>query len=73
MIDGQGMMGGQAYERFGTTGQRQTGVEVQQAVATYLAGYYNNPDLQVVEPMASSRISTPGSPRSPRRSTPASY
>jgi hypothetical protein len=51
MIDGQGMMGGQGYDRFGTTGQRQTAVEVQQAVVTYLAGYYNNPDLAVVELM----------------------
>ena len=51
MIDGQGMMGGQGYDRFGTTGQRQTAVEVQQAVVTYLAGYYDNPDLAVVELM----------------------
>ena len=48
-IDGQVMMGGQGYDRFGITGQRQTAVEVQQAVVTYLAGYYNNPDLAVVE------------------------
>ena len=51
MIDGQGMMGGQGYDRFGTTGQRQTAVEVQQAVVTYLTGYYNNPDLAVVKLM----------------------
>jgi hypothetical protein len=44
-IDGQGDL------RFGTTGQRQTAVEVQQAVVTYLAGYYDNPDLAVVELM----------------------
>ena len=50
-IDGQGMMDGQADERFGITDQRQTGVQVQQAVVTYLAGYYNNPDLAVVELM----------------------
>ena len=50
-IDGQDMMGGQGHDRFGTTGQRQTAVEVQQAVVTYLAGYYNNPDLAVVELM----------------------
>jgi hypothetical protein len=50
-IGGQDMMGGQGYDRFGTTGQRQTAVEVRQAVVTYLAGYYNNPDLAVVELM----------------------
>ena len=51
MMDGQGMTGGQGYDRFGITGQRQTAVQVQQAVVTYLAGYYNNPDLAVVELM----------------------
>ena len=50
-IDGQGMRGGQGYDRFSTTSQRQTAVEVQQAVVTYLAGYYNNPDLAVIELM----------------------
>ena len=49
IIEGQGMMGGQRYGRFGITGQRQTAAQVQQAVVTYLAGYYNNPDLAVVE------------------------
>ena len=52
MVDGQGMMDGQGYDRFGITDQRQTGVQVQQAVVTYLAGYYNNPDFAVVELMA---------------------
>ena len=52
MVDDQGMMRGQAYERFDITDQRQTGVQVQQAVVTYLAGYYDNPDLAVVELMA---------------------
>ena len=52
IMDGQGMMGGQRYGRFGLTGQRQTAAQVQQAVVTYLAGYYNNPDLAVVELMA---------------------
>ena len=50
-IDSQGVMGGQAYDRFGITGQRQTAEQVQQAVVVYLAGYYNNPDLAVVELM----------------------
>jgi hypothetical protein len=49
--DGQDMMGGQGYDRFGITDHRQTAVQVQQAVVTYLAGYYNNPDLTVVELM----------------------
>jgi hypothetical protein len=52
IIDGQGMMGDQRYDRFDITGQRQTAAQVQQAVVTYLAGYYNNPDLAVVELMA---------------------
>ena len=51
LSDGQGVIGGQGYDRFGTTGQRQTAVQVQQAVVTYLAGYYNNPDLALVELM----------------------
>ena len=51
VMDGQGMMGGQGYDRFGITGHRLTAVQVQQAVVTYLAGYYDNPDLAVVELM----------------------
>ena len=46
LSDGQGVMGGQGYDRFGITNKRQTAGQVQQAVVTYLAGYYNNPDLQ---------------------------
>jgi hypothetical protein len=46
--DGQGIIGGWGYARFGATGQRLTAVQAQQAVVTYLAGYYNNPDLAVV-------------------------
>jgi hypothetical protein len=51
VMDGQGMMGGQGYDRFGITGHRLTAVQAQQAVVTYLAGYYDNPDLAVVELM----------------------
>ena len=47
MMDGPAMIGDQGYDRFGATGQRLTAVQAQQAVATYLAGYYNNPDLEV--------------------------
>ncbi len=46
-----GMMGSQGYARPGATGQRLTGVQVQGAVADYMARYYNNPDLEVVELM----------------------
>lgn len=52
MRDDQGMIRGWGYARFGATGQRLTTVQVQQGVVTYLAGYYNNPDLAVVELMA---------------------
>ena len=48
MMDGQGMIGGRGYARFGATGQRLTAVQAQQGVVTYLAGYYNDPDLAVV-------------------------
>ena len=51
IMDGQGMMDGQGAGQVGATGQRLTAAQVQQAVATYLAGYYNNPDLEVVELM----------------------
>jgi hypothetical protein len=50
--DDQGMIGGRGYVRFGATGQRLTAAQAQQGVVTYLAGYYNNPDLAVVELMA---------------------
>jgi hypothetical protein len=46
-----GMMDDQSFGRFGATGQRLTAAQVRQGVATYLAGYYNNPDLEVVELM----------------------
>ena len=49
---GQGMMADQRYARFAITGKRQTAAQVRQAVVTYLAGYYNNPDLALVELMA---------------------
>ena len=52
VMDGQGTMGDQGYDRFGITDQRQSGAQVQQAVVAYLAGYYNNPDLAVIELMA---------------------
>jgi len=48
---GPDMMDGQGSRRVGATGQRLTAAQVQQGVATYLAGYYNNPDLEVVELM----------------------
>ena len=48
---GPGIMDGQGSGRVGATGQRLTAAQVQQGVATYLAGYYNNPDLEVVELM----------------------
>jgi len=51
MLDSPAPICGQGYDRFGATGQRLTAVQVRQAVATYLAGYYNNPDLEVVELM----------------------
>ncbi len=51
MMDGQGMIGDQGCYRFGASTQRQTAEQVQQAVATYLAGYYDNPDLVVVKLM----------------------
>ena len=51
IMDSQGMMDGQGSGRVGATGQRLTAAQVQQGVATYLAGYYNNPDLEVVELM----------------------
>jgi hypothetical protein len=48
IMDGPGMTSGQGYDRFGANGQRLTAMQVRQAVATYLAGYYNNPDLEVI-------------------------
>ncbi len=48
---GPGMMGGQGYGQPGVTGPRLTNAQVQKAVADYLARYYNNPDLEVVELM----------------------
>ena len=51
IMDSQGMMDGQDSGRVGATGPRLTAAEVQQGVATYLAGYYDDPDLEVVELM----------------------
>lgn len=48
LMGGQGMIGGWGYDRFAATGPRLTAVRAQQAAVTYLAGYYNNPDLEVV-------------------------
>ena len=47
----RGMIGGWGFDRFDATCQRLTAVQAQQAVTTYLAGYYNNPDLEIVELM----------------------
>ncbi len=46
-----GMMGSQGYARPGATAQRLTNVQVQKAVADFMARYYNAPDLEVVELM----------------------
>ena len=46
-----GMMGSQGYGRPGAAGQRLTNVQVQKAVADFMARYYNAADLEVVELM----------------------